>query len=72
MTCKAMAIALMTNAINRKAMEICRILWSGIKTVTRETTLTAQENIFFVPKAEIVENEYDLSLSKYKEEIYWK
>mgnify|MGYP000897577015 CR=1 FL=1 len=25
---------------------------------------------FFVPKAEIVENEYDLSISKYKEEVY--
>ncbi|MGC2064449.1 MAG: N-6 DNA methylase, partial [Thermodesulfovibrionales bacterium] len=25
---------------------------------------------FFVPKSEIVENEYDLSLSKYKEEVY--
>ncbi|MBF0506283.1 MAG: N-6 DNA methylase [Nitrospirae bacterium] len=25
---------------------------------------------FFVPKGEIVENEYDLSLSKYKEEVY--
>jgi len=25
---------------------------------------------FFVPKQEIVENEYDLSLSKYKEEVY--
>jgi type I restriction enzyme M protein len=25
---------------------------------------------FFVPKAEIVENGYDLSLSKYKEEVY--
>jgi type I restriction enzyme M protein len=25
---------------------------------------------FFVPKSEIVENEYDLSMSKYKEEVY--
>ncbi len=25
---------------------------------------------FFVPKAEIIENDYDLSISKYKEEIY--
>jgi type I restriction enzyme M protein len=25
---------------------------------------------FFVPKAEIIENEYDLSISKYKEEVY--
>ncbi len=25
---------------------------------------------FFVPKAEIVENDYDLSISKYKEEVY--
>jgi len=25
---------------------------------------------FFVPKAEIIENDYDLSISKYKEEVY--
>jgi len=25
---------------------------------------------FFVSKAEIIENEYDLSISKYKEEVY--
>jgi type I restriction enzyme M protein len=25
---------------------------------------------FFIPKAEIIENDYDLSISKYKEEVY--
>ena len=29
-----------------------------------------KNKFFFVPKAEIVENEYDLSISKYKEEVY--
>ena len=31
---------------------------------------TRKDKFFFVPKAEIVENEYDLSISKYKEEVY--
>lgn len=29
-----------------------------------------QAKYFFVPKAEIIENDYDLSISKYKEEVY--
>lgn len=41
--------------------------YSGRKPET-DTDRTAK--FFFVSKAEIVENEYDLSLSKYKEEIY--
>lgn len=28
------------------------------------------QKYFFVPKQELVDNEYDLSLSKYKEEVY--
>jgi len=33
-------------------------------------SIDRKEKFFFVPKNEIVENDYDLSLSKYKEEVY--
>jgi type I restriction enzyme M protein len=33
-------------------------------------SLDRKEKFFFIPKVEIVENDYDLSLSKYKEEVY--
>ncbi len=36
--------------------------------VTKDKDRT--QKYFFVPKRELVENEYDLSLSKYKEEVY--
>ncbi|RPH34579.1 MAG: SAM-dependent DNA methyltransferase [Bacteroidales bacterium] len=35
-----------------------------------EVEMPRTSKFFFVPKSEIVENEYDLSISKYKEEVY--
>ncbi len=31
-----------------------------------------KEKYFFVPKAEILENDYDLSVNRYKEDVYEK
>ncbi len=42
--------------------------WDGRATTERERPRTAQS--FYVPKAEIAENGYDLSLNRYKQVVY--
>ena len=40
------------------------------KTRNNQKENDREAKYFFVPKAEIIENDYDLSISKYKEEVY--
>lgn len=40
------------------------------KNRSKENFNDRKEKYFFVPKSEIAENDYDLSISKYKEEVY--
>ena len=43
---------------------------SQFKTRNNQKENDREAKYFFVPKAEIIENDYDLSISKYKEEVY--
>ena len=52
----------------RKA--ICPILYSYTKARDAKKDNDRKQKFFIVPKKEIVENNYDLNLSTYKEEVF--
>ena len=64
------AIRWMTSAISRKVMATFRILSQKFKKRDAKKDTDRTQKWFVVPRQEIVDEKYDLSLSRYKEEVF--